>query len=130
MQTSENFDKALFKLMQDYCGDIGNDVRKVVRSVSLEARKRLRETSPKSGRTQKKVYAKGWKIRTKDTGSVVEATVYNDTKPGLAHILEFGREAGERNGHHYPAAPARPHIREVENWAADEALHRLSEMWE
>lgn len=128
--TTENLDKALFKVIQDYYGDIGRDIRKVVKSVSLEAKQRLRETSPKSGRSQKKEYAKGWKIRTKDTGSAIEATVYNSTKPGLAHILEHGRKAGEKNGYHYPAASAKPHIKAVEEWAEEEVVQRLSEMWE
>lgn len=127
--TIENLDKGLFKLLQHYCGDIESDVREVVKAVSLEAKKRLRETSPKSGRSQKKEYAKGWRIRTKSTGSAVEATIYNDTKPGLAHILENGRRAGEKNGYHYPAASAKPHIRAVEEWAANEVEERLAERW-
>ena len=124
---TDELGKALFNILKDYCGDVEKDVRKVVVDVSIEAQNRLRATSPKSGRTQEKEYAKGWKSKlTRNAATYIETTVFNDKKPGLAHLLENGRKAGEKNGHHYPAAPAKPHIAAVEEWAAKEVVERLA----
>lgn len=124
---SDKLGLALFNILQDYCGDVEKDVRKVVIDVSIEAQNRLRSTSPHSGRAQKKEYAKGWKSKlTRNGAAYIETTVFNDEKPGLAHLLEDGRDAGENNGYRYPAAPAKPHIRKVEEWAADEVVERLA----
>lgn len=125
-KVTDDIGHALFDILQAYCGDVEKDVRKVVIDVSIEAQKRLRSTSPKSGRTQKREYAKGWKSKlTRDAATYIETTIFNDTKPGLAHILEHGRKEDEKNGYHYPAAPAKPHIGEVEEWAAEEVVKRL-----
>ena len=129
MATSiEKLGAAMFTIIQDYCGDVEKDVQKVVKDVSAKASKRLRSVSPQSGRTQKKEYAKGWKAKvTRNAATYIETTVFNDKKPGLAHLLEDGRDKGEKNGYRYPAMPARPHIRKVEAWALDEVVKRLSE---
>ncbi len=121
-KVTDDIGKAMFDILQSYCGDVEKVVRKTVKDVSREASERLRSTSPrKTGE-----YAKGWKVKqTRDAPNYAEATVYESKKPGLAHLLEHGRKAGKKNGYPYPAAPAKPHIQKIEEWAAEEVVKRL-----
>ncbi|MBQ9521672.1 MAG: hypothetical protein IJR72_03775 [Oscillospiraceae bacterium] len=117
---------ALIHVLEDYYGDVAQNVRQVVVGVTAEATKRLRDTAPKNTGE----YAKNWKSEIeRNAPTYVETKIYADKKPGLAHLLEDGRKAGEKNGYHYPAAPAKPHIRAVEEWAANEVEERLAEKW-
>lgn len=121
---TDELGNALFNILKDYCGDVEKDVRKVVIGVSIEAQNRLRATSPRSGRTQNKEYAKGWKSKmTRNAATYIETTVFNDEKPGLAHLLEKGHGPTDKRPW---SVEAKPHIAAVEEWAAKEVVERLA----
>lgn len=76
------------------------------KKVANKVARNLRSTSPsRSGE-----YRKGWKVRKQDHGEYV---VFNDSKPGLAHLLEHGHDV-VRNGMKISRASAHPHIKQAE----------------
>lgn len=117
---TDELGKALFNILKDYCGDVEKDVRQVVAAVTAESTKRLRDTSP--SRTGE--YAKNWKSKnTRNAPTYVENTVYEDKKPGLAHLLEKGHGPTDKRPW---SVEAKPHIAAVEEWAAKEVVERLA----
>lgn len=107
----KDFEKSFEHIIDDF---LENSVKKpskgAVRKGGIECRKQLKETSPSNtGR-----YASGWKMRTKFDGyGGYYVRIYNDVKPGLTHLLEFGHEKfvfGKDTGER---VPAHPHIAEA-----------------
>lgn len=120
----EGIQWAVKKYLQDYNGDIIEEVSKVTTEVARESVKKLKAASPKeSGK-----YARGWTYKL-DKGRMTHgATIYG--KSGtyqLAHLLEFGHVS--RNGTHrdYGTVKAVPHIKTVEEWAVGEVVDRTIE---
>lgn len=95
--------EAIKQALDEYAIDTAKDLGEVAKELGENARRLLRETSPKNTGE----YAKSWRIEVENTrlGSLV--TVYS-TKPGLPHLLENGHAL--RNG---GRAPAIPHIAPV-----------------
>lgn len=86
------------------------------KKTAKKASSKLKVVSPK--KTQK--YARSWRYKL-DSFSFGEASyaVYNSTKPGLTHLLEFGH--ANRNG---GRTKAYPHIKQV----YDEAKREFEEI--
>lgn len=117
---TDELGSAMFNILESYCGDVEKNVRQVVAAVTAESTKRLRETSPK--RTGE--YAKSWKSRiTRNAATYMETTVYQDKKPGLAHLLEKGSANTDKRPW---SVEAKPHIAAVEEWAEKEVVERLA----
>lgn len=99
---------ALEQILAQYGADVEESNAEIVQKTAQRAARALREESKKtfggSGR-----YAKGWTSETRKGRLRAEATVYNKTAPGLAHLLEHGH--ANRNG---GRTPGRSHIAPVE----------------
>lgn len=95
--------------------DLGVKAEAIVQTASEQSAKKvaakvartLRASSP-SGRSGK--YRKGWKSKKLDHGEYV---VYNESAPGLTHLLENGHDV-IRNGMKVGRASAHPHIQQAE----------------
>ena len=84
---------------------------------ALKAARELRSTSPK--RTGE--YAKGWTQKTSyETADNIRVTVYNNKKPQLAHLLEYGH--AKVNG---GRVEGKAHIRPAEERAEKQLLGRV-----
>lgn len=120
--SSFDFEKTVKQLLKNYRGEVIDAVTEVVPQVGREAAKRLRSQSATPRRTGK--YAKGWAFKAEKKRLKVIGYVYG--KSGtyqIAHLLEYGHAT--RNGGR--GADARPHIKDVEEWANDEAINRIIE---
>jgi len=99
---------ALEQILAQYGADVEESNAEIVQKTAQRAARALREESKKtfggSGR-----YAKGWTSETRKGRLRAEATVYNKTAPGLAHLLEHGH--ANRDG---GRTPGRSHIAPVE----------------
>ena len=95
----------LTKALEEYTTEVAEGIKRASKEVADEAVKELRATSPKNTGE----YAKGWTKKKVDDGYIV----HNKSKPGLAHLLEFGH--AKRGGKGRVAA--RPHIAPVEEKA-------------
>lgn len=67
-------------------------------------------------------YRKGWKIKRHRRSK--SAIVYNETDPGLAHLLEFGHVTKNQYGQ-YTRTPAHPHIKPAEEQSVDLFLETI-----
>ena len=116
--STDNLNKAVFRILQDYCGEAEETIAECIDAVTREAAKKLRSTSPrKTG-----VYAKSWKASVEKYRNSVEGTVWNPKKYQLTHLLEKGHGPGPIRK--WRVGPI-PHIAKVEEWAVAQAVRRL-----
>lgn len=124
MAVNQNIGAAVMEILQDYAAEEAEVVEREVEAVTKATAKRLRETSPKSQkpRTEKR-YFKGWTAKFERKRMQAAGTVYNKTKPGVAHLLESGHGPGRRGWR----VQAFPHIAKAAAWAEDELMRRLTQ---
>ena len=104
------------KILDEYKERVKHATEVSMNRVSRECVKKLRNTSPRKTGD----YAKGWTSeKAVDRGSVVDYIVRNKTDYQLTHLLEHGHVVINGKGE-YGRAPARPHIKPVEEWANNE----------
>lgn len=109
-------ESAIREALDEFSDRAIEGVKKATKKTASDIAKELRETSPK--RTGK--YAKGWTIKQTGGSSLgAEYTVYNSTKPGVAHLLEHGHRKVTRKGVVFGTAPARVHIAPVVDTAEE-----------
>ena len=102
-------------LLDEYSRELEEEVEKIAAGVAKAAANKLRKHSPrgKGG----KHYADGWRWKRVSKKNFV---VYNETKPGLTHLLNNGHakiNGGEVKGD--------GHINDVDEWAAEEFVNRV-----
>ena len=116
---SSKLAESLQKILKKYGEDVTEVVRRSVKKTGNYARDRLKQVSPRNTHRQedeRKRYASGWKASEYTwTALGAQVTVHNETKPGLAHLLENGHIM--RNG---LRSPKYPHIAPVEKEAQTE----------
>ena len=117
---------ALEEILLDY-GDLANEeIRKAAKESAKQAVEKLRMTSPEGEGSKKGHYKEGWAISEEKSKYKTGFTVYNNKKPGLAHLLEHGH--AKRGG---GRVAAKVHIAPVETQAVREfeaeLRRRLSE---
>lgn len=91
---SQDFEKELSSILQDYADMTQADLSGTVREVVNMARRTVRELSPveedpPKGRAAGR-YKRGWRTKIVNEGYTVTGYVYQGTLPGLTHLLEYG----------------------------------------
>lgn len=117
-------DKDIKRIMAAY----STTVYEIVEEEAIKAAKgcaaKLRQVSPKRTDSEKS-YAKGWTVAKLTRDRI--PTVHNRTKPGLAHLLEYGHQGRS-------PAPAYQHIypvsEEYTDAFVDAVLERLNKEFE
>lgn len=110
--------EAITRILNDYQGEVTENVGRIAEDVGREGvkalRRKSRETVPvKRGRKTSGKYAKGWKIQVEKKRLSTVVTLYND-HPALPHLLENGHATRNQTGKSYPNTPGHPHIEPVE----------------
>ena len=115
----EGLKEAIQELIDIYADEVADILEKEAKETAKEAAKMLVQDSPRDSGG----YAESWKseVTLKGRGSV-QATVYNEDKPGLIHLLEDGHM--NRDG---SRTPGRKHVDPVAKWAEEEFMKRLEE---
>ena len=109
--------QALADALKEYNQQVNEALKAGCKAVGKEAARVLRSTSPK--RTGE--YAKGWTQKTSyETADNIRVTVYNNKKPQLAHLLEYGH--AKVNG---GRVEGKAHIRPAEERAEKQLLGRV-----
>lgn len=113
----EELGGAIFAIVEDYVGEVDDQLEEDVRASAEVARSAIAAGSPSRGRGG---YAAGWRSEpdVEDMGGKAYR-IYNKTKPGLAHLLEKG------HGGPHPAG-AHPHIASGAQAGFDELERRLN----
>ena len=104
--------------MQQYSGIVSDTVETILKDIGKEAGQRVKAASPKNTGE----YRRGWKVSTERINGTISVTVHNKTKYRLTHLLEDGHKT--RNGE--SRVRPQPHIRQVEEWAEQEAMSRIA----
>lgn len=84
---------ALQRTLSEYCDEENDHMKKSVHAAAISCRRELKLTSPGSGR-----YAGGWRVKVRMRKRTIDATVYNNTAPGLPHLLENSHEIKNQYG--------------------------------
>lgn len=115
--TPDNFKAQIQAILDEYEGEVNENLGQIVDKAGQKAAQLLRNTSPVDTHGKKPgAYAKGWKVeKSAKTHRQLHhsATVYNKY-PGLPHLLENGhalRQGGR--------SPAIVHIKPVEDAVYD-----------
>lgn len=103
----DGIEAALRDVLTAYSDEIHGETVKLVKNIAKKTLKNLEKDSPRS----RGEYAKGWKVKTRQSASEAEAVLYNQL-PGLTHLLENGHQLRQGG-----RSPALPHIRKNERRA-------------
>ena len=108
----------IVQAMTQYSDAVKAEIKSSMESIGDTALQKVKAGSPK--RTGK--YRRGWKLDTKDEAGRISFTVHQK-KPTyrLTHLLEDGHRTCSKKGW----VKAQPHIRNVEQWAADAAARAI-----
>lgn len=108
---------AIEGILEDYAGEIGENLEAVVTEMGKKGAQALRNQSRRdlggSG-----TYARGWKSSVEQRRTGATATIYNAI-PGLPHLLEYGHVTRNGTGRVYPRTPAHEHIAPVADELAE-----------
>lgn len=87
----------LRNVINDYLAEYGEEASKAITEASkTTAKEVVKELRKGGGYNGGERFNKGWTSKTETSRLGTSTTVYNSTKPGLAHLLEFGH--AKRNG--------------------------------
>lgn len=112
----DDLSEAVRAELEQYAGEVQEDVDAAVIRVARRCLKKIRRDSPKrSG-----AYRKGWRMKTEKGRLSTAAVIYNRTFYFLIHLLEDGYQkatGGRVEGH--------PHVATAEQQAEKELLDEL-----
>ena len=104
--------KQIVQAMTQYSDAVKAEIKSSMESIGDTALQKVKAGSPKH--TGK--YRRGWKLDTKEDAGRISFTVHQSKKnASLTHLLEDGHRTRSKKGW----VKAQPHIRNVEQWAAD-----------
>lgn len=107
----------LAEILNEYEHALDETAKQEIQTIAKETSARLRSESPrKTGK-----YASGWRAKKNPDGTAV---VYNAKRPSITYLLEYGHLIRNKNGT-FGRAPAKPHIKPVEEWANEELVRRI-----
>lgn len=88
-----DFRDAIKDVLEEYGTEAREAVELACKDTGKQIAKELQSAGDFKGGTE---YRKGWTSKVETTRLGASAVVYNKTKPGLSHLLEFGH--AKRNG--------------------------------
>ena len=104
------------QLLGEYCKELDENVDKAARGVASATANKLKKDSPRG--KGKKHYADGWKSKRVSRRDYI---AFNETKPGLTHLLNDGHAKSNGTG----TVPGDNHIGQAADWAAEEFVKRV-----
>lgn len=102
--------EAISEILEEYQTDVQRGTKECVQKVAKAGVKALKQTSPR----QTGEYAAGWTSEVKEGRLGATATLYNQDKPGLVHLLEHGHVTRNGTERTFNRTPAHVHVKPVE----------------
>ena len=123
----ESLERQLSAVLNDYSDELKEEVIQAIKTSADTTTKLLRTVADQlHHRTGD--YAKGWTVTKVETSwNGIKATVYNKTKPGLAHLLEHKHEIIGPDGESHGWSTPQPHIAQVNDWVQAEIVKRITQ---
>lgn len=104
---------ALAGLFEEYTTEVNGKLRDATKTIARKGASAVRASARSnvggSGR-----YASGWTYRAEDKRLKTTAVIYNEDRPGIAHLLENGHVTRNGTGRTFGRTPAYVHIKPVE----------------
>ena len=112
---------AVNDVLEEYGQEIETTVAKIIPDVAEDTARQLNTTSPSlTGE-----YASGWtETKTESSLGKVTVNVYNEKKPTLTHLLEYGH-ALVRGGRTVGNVRARKHIQSRGDYAEEQLMKKV-----
>lgn len=116
----KSLDKQIMDALREYTTEVTEGIEEAIEDVAKESKKKWRDKAPK--RTG--AYKKSLRLRKENKSGKYSFTVHASAPHyRLTHLLEDGHRT--KNG---GFVSARPHIRQIEDWALKEAERRIEEV--
>ena len=114
-----NISKDLESILMDYIDEVGEISDGVLKDVTDETAKDLRNTSPR----RRGKYASSWTVKVTNGAEGTKVyTVHNQRHYRLTHLLENGHVTKNGTDRTFPDTPAHPHIKAAEQRAITKLL--------
>jgi len=121
----------LREVLEEYGLEVTKDAAKVLTDLAPEIVTEVKSRSPEGEGSGGKHYADGWKVDRSLDNFSVKVTVYNENKPTLTHLLEYGhRGFPKKDGGRTRDVQGKPHIKKTSDWAEEETMRRLERVLE
>lgn len=104
----EKLDSQIKKILEEYDTEVTDGVEQAAKACAKKGAAAIKALAS-SMFAGSGAYASGWKVDEKKSRLYVSETIYNSTKPGLAHLLEHGHAKVDGG-----RVAGRPHIAPVE----------------
>lgn len=121
--TIDNFAKEVEKILDEYSGEISDNLDDIIKKMGQKGSQLLRNESskafPKGQGQSTGNYAKGWTATFQKNRLYASVTIHNKKNAGLAHLLEHGhviRNGGRDTGKY----SGKQHIAPVEQILVEE----------
>ena len=108
MSDGMNFAVEMSKMMDEYKLEVMRAAKEAAKEAADVTAKELKKTSPRKKKKGGK-YARGWRVKKQELGTLTSYVVYNGTYPGLTHLLERGHVVSNQYGS-WGRLRAQPHI--------------------
>ncbi len=119
--TPDQFYDYLVNNIAKYSTEVQEKVKKTTKDVSDNIKPELQSYSYKGHLLRTGVYRNGWRVTTLNKNGVYRRKVYNQKKPTLVHLLEFG---------HRVNAKAYPHVSPTEKKYQEILFNKIKEIVE
>lgn len=121
--TLENLDKAIAEILNEYQGDVVDNINEITavvtkkgaQAVKNESLSKFNNVNLPRGR-----YGSGWTSQVETGRFSAQGTIYNSKYPGLPHLLENGH--AKRNGGRVEGTP---HIQPIEEKITQEYIRKI-----
>lgn len=115
--TVDNLTAAINKILEDYQGEIYENLDQITRQIGQKGVEALKNSSKSTFNGKK--YASGWAMTTEKNRLYTTVIIYNKKQAGLAHLLENGHVKANGTGR-YGQWDGKQHILPVEEQLVDE----------
>ena len=123
MAKHEGISVELGMVLSEFTRELDDITAKNVSKAAKQCKRDLKANSPKATGE----YAAGWTVRTKRHKRSVDAEVFNRTKPGLTHLLEYSHPIRNADGTYSRTGPGHGQVVHIKP-AADAAEEYLIEL--
>lgn len=112
--SADAFGEVVALMLDAYGLEVAKNLQEITKEYAKQGAKLVRANSKQFGNH----YANGWTDRFEAGRLSAQGTIFNQTVPGLPHLLEHGHVTRNGTGRTFAPTPAHPHIAQAEQTIA------------